>query len=279
MNRISGFFLFGAGAFLGALGIAHAGTASGVEGLYYTGINNSGGLLAGGTTDTHWTVSYAAIGGTKNTAYQGAAYVISSPAGGWVANTASAQWLTAPGNGGSYSLPGNGTTGANAASYVYTLAFNISGTGAIGDAVSNKVSITLTLAADDQAKIYVNPTYNADGGVSSASLLGDTKTSAWSNTSSTTLHNYYDGSAKNANFVIGTNYLVIQVDNTNSQTGTSTSSALNPGGLLVYQVGAIATIDNKPIVPEVGAWLPVLGALGLFYWKRSRTAKPQSIAA
>jgi hypothetical protein len=277
MNRISGVFLFGAAAFFSALGIAHAGSATGVEGLYYTGIDSSGGLLAGGSTDSHWSVSYASIGGTESTTYQGAAYVISTPAGGWVANTANAQWLTAPGNGGSDNLPGNGTLGANAASYVYTLAFNISGTGS-GN-VTNHVSISLTLAADDQAKIYVNPTLNADGSVNTSSVLSDTKTSAWSNTSATTLHNYNDGTSKNANFVIGTNYLVIQVDNTNSQTGYSPSNALNPSGLLVYQVGSIATIDNKPVVPEVGAWLPVLGALGLFCWRRFRTVKPQSVSA
>jgi hypothetical protein len=274
MNRISGLFLFSASLIIGTLGTAHAGTATGLTGLYYTGVNNSGGLLAGGSQENHWRVTYA----TGGSAYEGRAYVISNPAGGWVGNTSTAQWITAPGNGGSDSLPGNGTTGPNAASYVYRLAFTIAGTGS--GAVTNQVSITLTLAADDQAAVYVNPTINtADGSIDTAnSRLGGSITSAWTNTRAMTLQNYADAThSDNATFVIGTNYLYIQVDNTNSQTGTSVSTALNPTGLIVYQTGAATFISPNP-VPEVGAWLPVLGAFGLFCWRRFRSAKPLSTA-
>ena len=59
---------------------------------------------------------------------------LAKPVGGWIANTSTAQWITAPGGAtaGSASLPGNGTSGTNSAYYVYRLAFNISGSGAAG---------------------------------------------------------------------------------------------------------------------------------------------------
>ena len=56
---------------------------------------------------------------------------------GWVPNTSTAQWIVAPGaktpggtaNVGGPQLPGNGTTGNNDSTFVYQLAFNITGTG------------------------------------------------------------------------------------------------------------------------------------------------------
>jgi len=44
--------------------------------------------------------------------------------------------------------------------------------------------------------------------------------------------------------VIGTNYLTVFVENTNSINGNSNSTALNPSGLLVYEVGGAVTIDD-----------------------------------
>jgi hypothetical protein len=38
-------------------------------------------------------------------------------------------------------------------------------------------------------------------------------------------------------------------------------------------MGSAALIDGRPI-PEVGAWLPIVGAVGLYglvYWRRRRT--------
>jgi hypothetical protein len=291
-NQFTSIARFAAGMLLMVCSLesARAGTASSVSGLYYTGVNNSYGLLNGGTTDSHWSVTYAYANRiTDNPTYQGAAYVVSSNYidGGWAPNTAAAQWITAPGaqnasgtvNVGGDSLPGSGTGtggGNNSASYVYTLAFTIaSKTDPIGTAVSNQVSITLTLAADDQAKIYVNPTLLANGSVAASNTASGTLLSAWNNTSAVTLQNY--GASANANFVIGTNYLVIQVDNTDSKTGTQ-SANLNASGLLVYQTGTAILIDGKPNpVPEVGVWLPVVGALGLFFWQRRRSTTPGSV--
>ena len=282
---------FGLGSFARA-----AGSATNVSGLTYTGLNSSGGLQAGGSNDANWKVTYAYYNGTAYNGtgtYAGAAYTVlgSSIAGsGYVQNTGSAQWITAPGaaidgsgsssvNAGGLFLPGNGTstaTGYQEAKFVYTLAFTISGTGGNGALVTNAISINMTIAADDQYSVFVNPSGNGNslpGGTPAATGL-----SAWTNTSSITLQNGTNGTGTSGNsqFKIGTNYLVIEVDNTNNIGSASTSNGLNASGLLVYQVGAVATIDGHP-VPEVGTWLPLLGALGLygaFAWQRGRTGRP-----
>jgi hypothetical protein len=265
------------------------GTATDITGLYYTGLNSSGGLQAAGAQDANWTVTYASInGGTSaNSTYEGAAYVISAAqisSSGYTPNTSSAQWITAPGatnssgtspNTGGDFLPGNGTTTPNEGIYIYTLAFTITGTGF--GTVTNQVQITMTLAADDQYSVYVNPSGNgttSPTGTPSASL-----TSAWSNTSQITLQNYGTGGANNAAFVIGTNYIVVVVDNTNSATGSSSSTALNASGLLVYQTGA-AEINGHP-VPEVATWLPLLGVIacyGLVVLRRRQARLQPAIA-
>jgi hypothetical protein len=66
----------------------------------------------------------------------------------------------------------------------------------------------------------------------------------------------------NSIFKIGTNYIVVVVDNTNGITGTSASTTLNASGLLVYQTSE-ATINGHP-VPEVATWLPLLGMIGCY---------------
>jgi hypothetical protein len=268
---------------------AHAQTATNITGLYYTGLASNGSLGAGGSNDANWTVTYASTNGgtSKNTTYQGAAYVINPSdvsGSGYTPNTTSAQWITAPGatsqsngttNTGGDFLPGNGNTGSNEGIYVYTLAFTITGSGAAGTAVTNDVQITMTLAADDQYSVFVNPTGNGTTdptGTASASDLN-----AWSNTTQIDLQNY--GSADDANFKIGTNYLVVVVDNTNSITTSSGSTATNASGLLVYQTGA-AEINGHPI-PEVGTWLPMLGVVACYglVLLRRRQGQLQPIAA
>lgn len=270
---------------------ARAGTATDITGLYYTGINSSGGLLAGGSTDSNWTVTYASTNGgsSQSSTYKGSAYVVSSSYidAGWTQNTGSAQWIVAPGastaatggttNVGGDFLPGNGDSGSNNGIFIYTLAFTIAGTGS--GTVTNAISISLTISADDQYRIYVNPSGNGTS-LPSGTAAGS-GTNAWNNTSSVTLQNGTNGTGTSGNsiFKIGTNYLTIVVENTNSITGTSGSTARNPSGLLVYQVGSAALIDGRPI-PEVGAWLPILGAVGLygvFYWRRRRTSAAVSV--
>ena len=263
-----------------------SGLATDITGLYYTGIDDTGSLLGGGTTDSHWTVTYASTNGgsSQNTTYKGDAYVVSPSYidGGWTQNTGAAQWIVPPGAstsqtggtvnvGGDY-LPGNGNTGSDEGIFIYTLTFNITGTG--HGTVTNAVSINLTISADDQYSVYINPSGNGTSiPTGSAAATG---TSAWNNTASLTLQNGTDntGTSGNSVFKVGTNRLVIVVDNTNSVNGSSSSTALNASGLLVYQVGSAMTINGQP-VPEEGVWLPLAGALllyGAFAWRRSRLA-------
>lgn len=281
----------------GILGIlampqAWAGSATSVNGLYYTGNDASGGLAAGGATDAHWAVTYARVGGsdyTGTSTYTGTAYVLSSDYidAAYVANTSTAQWITAPGAktaasggtanvGGDY-LPGNGTSGNNSAYYVYRLAFTIGGTGT--GTVTNDIQISMTIAADDAYTVYVNPasspTVTKFGSIRTGGTAASASgTSAWNNTTSIALGNStVNGGVNNADFVIGTNYIYVVVANTNSQTGSSNSNALNPSGLLVYQVGSGVSIDGRP-VPEVGSILPVALALGLWGWRFWRRRRP-----
>jgi hypothetical protein len=97
-------------------------------------------------------------------------------------------------------------------------------------------------------------------------------TEPWQNTVAATLNNGTDhtGTSGNSRFVIGTNYITVVVDNTYSMTGQQNNTP-NPSGILIYQVGSAITIDGNPIqgvIPEVGAWLPVAGALGFMCWRR-----------
>lgn len=284
MSNYSKFLLTLSVLFLSGKLLQGAGTATSVYGLYYTGVNDQYGLLTNGT-DSHWDVSYARVNGTGSTssAYTGTSYVVSGTYidGGWVPNSSTSRWITAPGastagtggttNIGGDDLPGNGTTNVNSAYFVYHLTFQITGTGS--GTVSNNVAISLTIAADDQYAVYVNPgstpTVDAAGAITAGSAVSATGFSAWNNTTSIGLQNFGSGAANNAKFKIGANDLYIVVANTNSQTGQNNSTALNPSGLLVYQVGATATIGGTP-VPEVGAVLPVFAAVGMFGWRRFR---------
>jgi hypothetical protein len=266
-------------------GLVHGQTASGVNGLYYTGMNTLGtSTQTQATQESHWTVTYASGTGLTTAANTGAAYVLTNAAltgSGYTPNQGTAQWVTAPGamtaagtniNTGGDFLPGNGNTGANEGVFVYTLAFQITGNGS--GTVTNAVSISLTIAADDQYAIYVNPSGN--GTTLPTGTAAASRTSAWTNTTASVLQNGTTGTNGNSQFVIGTNYITIVVDNTNSVTGSSNSTALNASGLLVYELSNAVTINGNPItgfVPEVGTWLPVAAALGMFGWSfwRRRT--------
>ena len=241
-----------------------AGSATDVTGLYFTGVNSNGSVLSGGSVDPNWNVSYAyANGNSTNTNYMGSAYVATVTDGGWVPNSNTAKWIVPPnglGGNGDYQLPGSGTTGNNRAYYIYTLAFNIAGTGT--GIVTNQVSIGITIAADDIYSIYINPTLRNSGDIASGVNAAVTNNnSAWTNTTSATLANF--GPNNNSVFQIGTNYLRILVRNTDSITGSSTNNSYNPTGLLFYQQNNAVVIDGV-VIPEVGTMLPLIGA-GLAY--------------
>lgn len=285
-----------AGALALVANVGNSQTATDISDLYFTGLQSNGTLQTGGGQDANWTVTYASTnGGTSaSTSNEGAAYVItpaSVSGSGYTPNTGSAQWITAPGayvssstgsgqNTGGDFLPGNGNSGSNEGIYIYTLAFTITGSGAAGTAVSSDIQITMTLAADDQYAVYVDPSGN--GTTIPTGTASATQTSAWSNKSQIDLQNYNNSgtsSGDNASFKIGINYIVVVVDNTNSITGSSSSTALNASGLLVYQTSA-AEINGNP-VPEVATWLPLLGVLGVYglFVHRRRASEFQPVRA
>ncbi len=297
-------------------GVARAqGTATGLSGLFYTAETAAGGLQGSGQ-DTHWSVGYASVAGAQNPTYQGAAYVINPVTGqGYVGNTTNAGWITAPAamsaqtggtanTGGDY-LPGNGNangngTGtnfnANEGIYVYTLAFQIQGTVANGNAVisGQHISMSLTIAADDQYQVYINAAGTSSAGANNPAGINPTNftatqagfgNSAWGNTNAVTVANYTGTGTNtaiknNSTFVIGTNYLTIVVNNTNSITTTSKATDLNPSGLLLYQTSNVIVIGTSTVagtLPEVGTWLPIAGALGLLgvcRWRRRGPRRP-----
>jgi hypothetical protein len=275
MNRLFLFLLLATSLF--------AGSATNIGGLYYTGLDSTGSLQTGGGRDANWDVTYAFVNGVRyrnSSTYTSpsGAYVLSSAYidSAYVPNTGSAQWITAPGalttatgtaNVGGDFLPGNGTTGTNTAFYVYQLAFNVYGTGS--GVVTNSVEISLTVAADDQYSIYVTSTpvtVSSSGAINASYGPSASRLSAWNNTFTETLANGVNG---NTTFSIGTNYITVIVQNTNSQIGQSSTTTLNPSGLLVYQVGSVAIIDGHA-VPEVYTFLPILAAISLILFRRKK---------
>jgi len=262
-----------------------------VTGLYYTGESSSGGTLAAstaltnnsGTQDPYWTVTYASTNGgvSAATPNEGTSYVINTtqttyasqyPSPPWAPNTTNAEWITAPGavftngsgvsslveNAGGDGLLGYGSdsspvamNASNAAIYVYTTTFTITGNATAGTAVTG-FTLNLQVSADNNYDVFVNPTSTTkELGVGTAAFV-----------SGANAYTAASAIALTSGFVIGVNTISIQVENA-AATGTS---SINYSGLLVYG-GSVA-------LPEVGAWLPLAAAIALYgawRWTRSVT--------
>jgi hypothetical protein len=206
---VLGFSLLGIGT------AARAQTVS-IAGLFTTGVTNSNVLLGDNAADAHYVVN------GPGATYDGNSRTVtaSALAGGWVANTSSARWITTPLSGTNGTSPNrpNGT-------YDYTLTFTMP-TGA----QLNTVWISGTGAVDDTATILVN------GAVVTGQTLN-----TWSSTNSFSLN------SSNATFTSTTNTITFRVNNSG---GGAT-------GLL------ITSLSGTAVVPEVGAFLPIAGALAL----------------
>ena len=141
------------------------------------------------------------------------------------------------------------------------------------DASRRETWIGITISADDNYKIYVNPSGN--GTTLPSGTAAASGNAAWNNSVTATLENGTNGFNGNSIFKIGTNYLTIVVTNSNSVNGSSSSTATNASGLLVYQVGSAVTINGHPI-PEEGTLLPLFAAVGLyatFAWRRRQQVR------
>ena len=292
--------------------VAHA-QATTVSGVYTTGIDSSGMALSGASQDPNWKLTYMnyvepakhgtrTVTNTYSYANAPSAYVVDAANNsstdfvgsvGWSANVTSspaAQWITVPGaymttsstgpnTGGAYYY-GYGT-GSTEGIYIYTLKFTIAGTGAAGTPVSN-VSLSFTTSADDQFYAYLNPSGNGSTLPSASSAVYHyvytPGSSPWANTTVFTMD------STNSNFVIGDNYLVFVVDNIDSQTSsTVTGTGVNATGLFVsYISGTINGTPVQVVVPEVGTWIPAIGAIllyGLVIWRRRRSGVQAADAA
>jgi hypothetical protein len=277
------YYLAGLVGLIAAGPSGRAALATSVTGLYYTGQSASGGLLSQGTTpgtansgtlDPAWVVTYASTNGgaTAATAYEGTSYVINTtqttyasqyPNPPWAANTSSAQWITAPGavyasngaavgpaNAGGDGLPGYGSdsspvamNASNAAIYVYTTTFTITGNAAAGTAVTG-FTLNLKVSADNSFDIFVNPTATNQY-LNTANAAYASSPNAYTATSAIAL---------SSGFKIGVNTISIQVENA----AAANVSSVNYSGLLVYQAGF------SGLVPEVGSWLPLAAAAALY---------------
>jgi len=165
-------------------------------------------------------------------------------AGAYVVTSLPGGWMSSPTKA-EWVTPSGGPMLPNT-TYAYTISFVVNGAGNIGE-VATGLTLTLTLAVDDSAAFYVN-----------GSNTGRTS-NGWTKTSNVTLRSGDGG----YDFKIGTNTLTIYVSN----------SGDGATGLLVSSIGA-----NVP-TPEVGAWMPIAGALFLLGWMRLRPKKDTISAA
>lgn len=104
------------------------------NGLYDTGLNASGGLLSGGASDPHYSIVSSPSGTSV-------AHRVNGLPLGWVANTATAQWISFSSN----------TPAEASGTYDYQLGLTNIPAGQI-------VTISGSVAADDQINILANDT-------------------------------------------------------------------------------------------------------------------------
>ncbi len=196
-----------------------------ITGLFTTGVNASNVLLGNNVTDAHYVITAKPAAAPANNL--GSSRTITTPTGGWTANTSTARWVTTPGtasNGG-----GSGGTNANRVlgDFDYTLTFTMP-----AGAQLTTVSITGTAAAGDSATIYVNGTL-----VSGQSIAGSASTSSFTLDST------------NSAFGSGSNTIMFRVNNAVNKSSS---------GLFV------GSMSGSVIVPENAAYLPAAGAVGIY---------------
>ena len=105
-----------------------------IPGVFSTGVDDSGNLLAAGQTDPSWTISSSPLGAVS-------ALAVTSLNKNWVANTASSEWINAN---------GIGQGPAPAGLYIYTLTFSLNGFD------PSSAQITGQWASDNESEIYLN---------------------------------------------------------------------------------------------------------------------------
>ena len=105
-----------------------------IPGVFSTGVDDSGKLLAAGQTDPSWTISSSPLGAVS-------ALAVTSLNKNWVANTASSEWINAN---------GIGQGPAPAGLYVYTLTFSLNGLSPATAQIAGEWS------SDNASEIFLN---------------------------------------------------------------------------------------------------------------------------
>lgn len=188
-----------------------------------------GSTLFGGTATSVTDLYTTGINGAWLMSNNASAYIIKNNVvsrNSWMANSATSKWI-------SYTP----STVLPTSIYAYALSFNINGFGGSGSMITNYVAITLTWTSDDTSSLYLN-----------GSRLGITQ-SGWTTTKTVTFN------STTSNLKIGSNLLVVEVNN----------SGGGPTGLMVTGISASIS-PTPPIIPEMGAWLPVFGAFMVVMW-------------
>lgn len=215
-------------ALAGAVNAAFGQTVS-IAGLYATGVDNGGVALAGdGVLDNHYVVTANTAG---NSQYGGISYTIKTTAGGVLpgwVSNSSTSRWIIDPRPGSQ----DGSSNRPSGTFDYTISFDLP----VGSILST-VAIAGAGAAEDSATIFVNGTL-----VSSESIAFSSSLSSFSLNSA------------NSAFVNGTNSITFRVNNLANNSAT---------GLLITSLSG-----TTAVVPEVGTFLPIAGALALFAFVR-----------
>jgi hypothetical protein len=199
-----------------------------IAGLFTTGMNNTNSLLGDNAVDSHYVID------GPSTSYDGNSRTVtaSALAGGWVANTSSARWIT---------TPLSGTDGTNPSRpnglYDYTLTFTMPTGAQLGT-----VSIAGIGAVDDTAAIYVN-------GI----LVSGQTLNSWSSTNGFSLN------SSNATFTSTTNTIMFRVNNSG---GGAT-------GLLITSLSGTAVVPEVAAFLPVAGALALFAAIKV---RRRQTA-------
>ena len=232
-----------------ALGLgACGGTASAavISGLYSSGVDNSGSLIAAGATDTHWTVIASPTWNSTANYYNGSAlaYTIDAWSYAPAQSSPASQWITMPNGDGTDFWPPLGTPVRGTPGwYTYQSSFTLP---------ANVASVTITgkFVGDNAAVIKLN-NVEATYGTYADGFLPFTMTSG---------------------FQTGTNLVDVFVQNTGEP--SQAADYPNPTGMQVqltgeYTLAPVPEIDPSSFGPAVSL---LMGTLSLRECRRKKRA-------